>query len=78
ATNAKLKVSFFGPLYTGDYWILDHADDYAWSIVGEPSGRYLWLLSREPVPPSAMAQAIMKRVEELGYDRWALRITRQG
>ena len=20
ATNAKLKVSFFGPLYTGDYW----------------------------------------------------------
>ena len=78
ATNAKLKVSFFGPLYTGDYWILDHADDYAWSIVGEPSGRYLWLLSREPVPPSAMAQAIMKRVEELGYDRWALRNTRQG
>ena len=39
-SNAKLKVSFFGPFY-GDYWILDHADDYRWSIVGEPSGRYL-------------------------------------
>ena len=38
ATNAKLKVSFFGPFY-GDYWVLDHADDYSWSIVGEPSGR---------------------------------------
>ena len=30
----------------GDYWVLDHADDYSWSIVGEGSGRYLWLLSR--------------------------------
>lgn len=77
-TNAKLKVSFFGPLYTGDYWVLDHGDDYEWSIVGEPSGRYLWVLSREAVPPSAQAQKVMKRVEELGYDRWALRITRQG
>jgi apolipoprotein D and lipocalin family protein len=36
ATNAKLKVSFFGPFHTGDYWILDHADDYSWSVVGEP------------------------------------------
>ena len=77
-TNAKLKVSFFGPLYTGDYWVLDHDDDYQWSIVGDPSGRYLWVLSREAVPSSALAQQVMKRVEELGYDRWALRITRQG
>ncbi|RYY47259.1 MAG: lipocalin [Sphingomonadales bacterium] len=74
ATNAKLKVSFFGPLYTGDYWVLDHGDDYDWSIVGEPSGRYLWVLTREPRP--ANTEAIMKRVEELGYDRWALRPTR--
>ena len=43
-TKAKLKVSFFGPFY-GDYWILDHAEDYSSSIVGEPSGRYLWILT---------------------------------
>lgn len=77
ATNAKLKVSFFGPLYTGDYWVLDHGDAYDWSIVGEPSGRYLWVLARDPHPGPALAEAIMKRVEELGYDRWALRVTRQ-
>src|SRR5690606_20211155 len=35
--NAKLKVSFFGPFYVGDYWVLDRAEDYSWSIVGEPS-----------------------------------------
>ncbi len=78
ASGAKLKVSFFGPLYTGDYWVLDHGDDYEWSIVGEPSGRYLWLLSRDPKPAPAVTEALMKRVEALGYDRWALRITQQG
>ena len=77
ATSAKLKVSFFGPLYTGDYWVLDHGDDYDWSIVGEPSGRYLWVLSREARPTPARMQALLERVEALGYDRWALRITRQ-
>jgi apolipoprotein D and lipocalin family protein len=77
ATNAKLKVSFFGPLYTGDYWVLDHGDAYEWSIVGEPSGRYLWVLSREARPAPAVTEALLKRVEALGYDRWALRITRQ-
>ncbi|PKP89799.1 MAG: lipocalin [Alphaproteobacteria bacterium HGW-Alphaproteobacteria-16] len=78
ATNAKLKVSFFGPLYTGDYWILDHGDEYDWSIVGEPSGRYLWLLSREARPAPDLLQTLLNRVEELGYDRWTLRITQQG
>lgn len=76
-TNAKLKVSFFGPLYTGDYWVLDRGDDYEWSIVGEPSGRYLWLLSRAARPDPETLQALLMRVEALGYDRWALRITRQ-
>lgn len=75
-SNAKLKLSFFGPFYVGDYWVLDHADDYSWSIVGEPRGRYLWVLSRDPKPSPEFAEAIMKRVEDLGYDRWALRTTR--
>lgn len=78
ATNAKLKVSFFGPLYTGDYWVLDRGDDYDWSIVGEPTGRYLWVLGRERKPDPAMLQTLLMKVEALGYDRWALRITQQG
>ena len=53
SNTASLKVSFFGPFY-GDYWVLDHGDDYQWSIVGEPSGRYLWILSRDPRPPEAV------------------------
>ena len=74
-TNAKLKVSFFGPFW-GDYWVLDHADDYRWSIVGEPSGRYLWLLHRDANPPAAERDALVRRAAALGYDTNLLRYTR--
>jgi apolipoprotein D and lipocalin family protein len=76
ATNAKLKVSFFGPFY-GDYWVLDRADDYSWAIVGEPSGRYLWLLSRDANPGKTRLDAQIARAAALGYDTSMLRITRQ-
>lgn len=74
--NAKLRVSFFGPFY-GDYWILDRADDYAWSIVGEPSGRYLWLLTRAPQPSRQVRETLMTRAAELGYDLSLIRPTQQ-
>lgn len=66
-TNAKLKVSFFGPFY-GDYWVLDHADDYSWSIVGESSGRYLWILARTPTPPEAQVADLIARTRAMGYE----------
>ena len=76
SNGAKLKVSFFGPFW-GDYWVLDHAENYSWSIVGEPSGRYLWVLTREPKPDAARAALLEKRVRELGYDWGLVRKTRQ-
>lgn len=75
-TNAKLKVSFFGPFY-GNYWVLDHADDYSWSIVGEPSGRYLWILNRESRPGDAEVQQLIDRAAQLGYDTSMLLRTKQ-
>lgn len=74
--NAKLKVSFFGPFFFGNYWVLDHADDYSWSIVGEPSGRYLWILTREAAPAASVKDALIERVRALGYDTSMLRMTR--
>lgn len=73
--TAKLKVSFFGPFYVGDYWVLDHADDYSWSIVGEPSGRYLWLLSRTAQPSAQTRETILNRTRALGYNLTLVRPT---
>ncbi|MDC7684610.1 lipocalin family protein [Asticcacaulis sp. BYS171W] len=74
--NAKLKVSFAGPFYIGNYWVLDRADDYSWSIVGEPSGRYLWILSRTANPSPEVWVKLETRAAELGYDRSLIRPTR--
>lgn len=74
ATGAKLQVSFFGPFW-GDYWVLDRDENYRWSIVGEPSGRYLWLLHRDANPPAAEVAMIEQRAAALGYDLTLLRRT---
>lgn len=67
ATNSKLEVSFFAPFW-GDYWILGLADDYSLSLVGEPSGRYLWILSRSPTIDDATKTEALARLTALGYD----------
>lgn len=75
--GAKLEVSFFGPFFFGDYWVLDHDDDYTWSIVGEPSGRFLWILTRDPNPSREQGDALVARAAALGYDTSLLRETLQ-
>ena len=75
--GAKFKVSFFGPFFVGDYWVLDHDDDYSWSIVGEPSGKYLWILTRDSVPSIELGESLIHRAAELGYDTTRLRRTLQ-
>lgn len=74
--GAKLEVSFFGPFW-GDYWIIDLTEDYTRSIVGEPSGRYLWILSRTPTISDASRADAIARLDVMGYDTSALYFTRQ-
>lgn len=76
AVTAKLEVSFFGPFW-GDYWILDLAPDYSLSIVGEPSGRYLWVLSRTPTISNQTRETTLRTLKAFGYDIEALYFTKQ-
>lgn len=75
--GAKFKVSFFGPPLFTNYWVLDHADDYSWAIVGEGSGKFLWILTREPVPDPALRTRLVDRVRAMGYDTGLLHYTKQ-
>ena len=70
-SNARLKVTFFWPFY-GNYWIIGLDSDYRWAIVGEPSRRYLWVLSRTPTLPEQTLQEIRKQIEASGYTPSAL------
>jgi apolipoprotein D and lipocalin family protein len=76
ATNAKLKVWFFWP-FKGNYWIIDLSQDYQWAVVGEPSRKYLWILSRTPTMDEAVYQEILERLPQKGYDPAKLSKTAQ-
>jgi apolipoprotein D and lipocalin family protein len=73
--HAKLKIAAFGPFFLGDYWVLDHDPNYDWSIVGDPSGRHLRLLAREPNPPALVRERLWSRADQLGYDTRLIRHT---
>ncbi|MBS1793805.1 MAG: lipocalin family protein [Acidobacteria bacterium] len=72
-TNAKLEVRFapaflsFIPAVWGDYWIIDLDPDYKYAVIGEPSRKYLWILSRTPELDDTVYQNILRRVESLGF-----------
>jgi apolipoprotein D and lipocalin family protein len=73
-TSAKLKVRFapewlsFIPLVWGDYWIIDLDPQYQWVVVSEPKREYLWILSRTAQMPAATYQALLSKLEVLGFD----------
>lgn len=72
--SAQLKVRFapewlsFIPLVWGDYWIIELDPDYQWVVVSEPQREYLWILSRTPQMPTAIYQALLDKLEGLGFE----------
>lgn len=41
--------------------------NYAWSAVGVPNQKYLWIMSRNPYMPPELLQKILDEVAALGY-----------
>lgn len=66
-SNAKLKVTFFWPFY-GDYQVLMLPEDYRYSVVGEPSRKYLWILSRTKELTQEDKKTILTYLPTIGYD----------
>jgi apolipoprotein D and lipocalin family protein len=66
-TNARLKVSFFWPFY-GDYWVIGLDPEYRYAVVGEPSRKYLWILSRTPEMDARVDEEALDDVRRAGYD----------
>lgn len=63
----QLRVSFFGPFYS-DYNIMELAPDYSYSVIGSASPKYLWILSRTPEITSELRKALLKKIQQRGYD----------
>jgi apolipoprotein D and lipocalin family protein len=69
--EGKLKVSFFGPFYSG-YNILAIDSDYKYVLVVGKNLKYMWLLSRDKTMPENIKKDYLKIATDLGYDTSAL------
>jgi apolipoprotein D and lipocalin family protein len=71
---SRLKVRFapaflsFLPMVWGDYWIVELDLDYRYAVVGDPSRKYLWILSRDPDMDAATYDSLTDRARGLGFD----------
>lgn len=80
--SAKLEVRFapawlsFLPFVWGDYWVIDLDPEYELVAVSEPAREYLWILSRTPSLDEARLEALLGRLEAMGFDRGRLLYTR--
>ncbi len=82
--NSRLKVRFapaflsFLPFVWGDYQIMELAPDYSYAVVGDPSRKYLWFLSRNPQMDEATYLRLTEAARSQGFDVSKLIRTKQG
>lgn len=73
-SNSKLKVTFAPaplrvlPFVWGNYWILELDDDYQWALVGDPTHKFLWILSRTPQLADSTYEHVCGLITKKGYD----------
>ncbi len=71
---SRLKVRFAPaflsalPFVWGDYWILELDRDYRHALVGDPSRKYLWILSRSPEMEAGEYELLAGAAGRLGFD----------
>lgn len=81
--TAKLSVTFlqlFGDYRYwagGDYWVIELDPAYGWAVVGHPSRKYGWVLSRTPSLPVNTLAEIVGRIKAQGYDACEFIVTPQ-
>jgi apolipoprotein D and lipocalin family protein len=70
--NTKVKMKLLAGIIQREYWILDHAADYGWLIMGAPKGDFISIEATRPVlAPQVKAEALA-RAKALGYDTSSL------
>lgn len=65
-TVAMLKVSFFGPFYSG-YNIIALDKDYKYALIAGKNLKYLWILSREITIPADIKKSYLELAQKAGY-----------
>jgi len=65
--NAVFKAQFIWPFKT-DYWVIELAEDYSYVVIGHPTHKHLFIMSRKPGLPEETLTGIIERCHQKGYD----------
>lgn len=66
-STAMLKVSFFGPFYSG-YNVIAIDNQYKYALVAGKNLKFLWILSRTTTIPEEIKDKYLNIAQEIGYD----------
>ena len=64
--QGRLKVRFFWP-FSGDYYIISLDENYQYALVGDPSRKYLWILSKSKVLDETIYSELLTVAKENGF-----------
>jgi apolipoprotein D and lipocalin family protein len=83
----KLQVSFLNVLgywiwnFGGNYWVMDLGksdEEYDYSVVGDPTRQYLWILARKPQLALEELKRIRDKIKDQDYDLEKIMVTQAG
>ncbi len=63
---AMLKVSFFGPFYSG-YNVIALDQEYKYALISGKNLEYLWILSREKTIPETIKHQYLELANNIGF-----------
>ena len=63
---ARLKVSFFKPIWAG-YNVIDIDEDYRYALIAGNNLDYLWILSREKTIPDDIKERFLNKAKSIGF-----------
>lgn len=66
-SEARLKVSFFKPIWSG-YNVIDIDENYQYALVVGNSTEYIWILSRTKEIPNSIRERFLEKARKLGYN----------
>lgn len=69
--EGRLKVSFWGPFYSG-YNVVAIEGDYKYALVFGNNLRYMWILSRKKTIPADVKRIFLRHAHSIGFDTEAL------
>jgi apolipoprotein D and lipocalin family protein len=66
-TNAEWRMQFIWP-FKMPFLIIDLDTNYSYTVIGVPSHKYVWIMSRKPSLGSKTYNMIIDKLKDVGYD----------